>query len=121
MVAYTYASYVPGFGPSSVNSLPFGDLVARPTENAQAEGRLFFGNDFVLSTGQVGKVEGDVFELLEASIMWNVAARWNRYMRGDPWPLAPRYPRPGGAREPERQVVALSLPREYDCGAASDR
>jgi hypothetical protein len=28
------------------------------------------------------KVAGDIFELVSAAIMWNIAARWNCYMTG---------------------------------------
>lgn len=114
MISYTYEAFVPGFGPPAINSLPFKDLVERPTVNARAEGHLLYGTDFSLTTGQVGKVEGDVFELLVAGVFWNAAARWNQLMMGGAWPSTPRYSKPTATPDSQRRVAALSLPREYD-------
>jgi len=113
MLAYTYP-FVPGFAGSGVNSLPFSQLIARPTENARLEGNLLYGTDFVLTSNQIAKVEGDIFEEVEAAIHWNTAARWNRYMVTGIWEGSPRYPKPGTRPDPSKQIAVLSLPRRYD-------
>ena len=114
MLAYTFPDFIPGFAESGINTLPFVELVNRPTENARQEGKLLFRDDFLLTSSQIAKVEGDIFELLEAAVHWNAAARWNGFMAGDEWPSSPRYPRQTAARALNRQIAVLSLPRRYD-------
>ena len=114
MLAYTFPDFVPGFTNAGINRFDFDDLVARPVQNARAEGELFFGQDMVLTDQQIAKVEGDAFETIEAAIHWNTAARWNRLMRGGDWPAQPRYARPRLTPAANRQVAVLSLPRGYD-------
>ena len=114
MLAYTFPDFVPGFAESGINSLPFAELVRRPTENARQEGQLLFREDFILTGSQIAKVEGDIFELVEAAVHWNAAARWNAFMAHGTWPASPRYSRPVAARALNRQAAVLSLPRRYD-------
>jgi Cfr10I/Bse634I restriction endonuclease len=114
MLAYTFPSFVPGFAESGVNALPFRAVVERPTTNARMEGTHFYGDDFFVTGSQIAKVEGDVFETLTGAILWNAAARWNRYMSGGGWSGLPRYTHPKVMPAIERQVAVLSLPRRYD-------
>lgn len=114
MLAYTYPDFVPGFHTGGMNRHPFGDLIEQPIENARQEGQHLYPAQFAISSNQVAKVAGDVFQELEAVILWNAAARWNRYMTGDEWPTAPRYPRPSVGPSERRQVAVLNLPRRYD-------
>lgn len=114
MLSYTFPDFVPGFAGGGINGLPFVELVERPTSNARREGALLYGSDFAVEGNAVAKVEGDIFERVEAAVHWNAAARWNAYMAGDEWPSSPRYPRPHAGRAANRQVAVLSLPRRYD-------
>ena len=113
MLAYTFP-FIPGFAGPGINKMPFRQVVDRPTVNAREEGRLLYGVDFVLTGNQIAKVEGDIFEEIEAAIHWNAAARWNQYMTDGTWPAIPKYPRPSAKRATNRQVAVLSLPRRYD-------
>jgi len=112
MLEYTFP-FVPGFGPSGVNSMPFKDVVQQSLSNALAEGAHLYHADFVVSANALAKVAGDVFEEIEAGTIWNATTRWNAYMRGDPWPSTPRLHRPS-IQSADRQVALLSLPRRYD-------
>ncbi len=114
MLSYTFPTFVPGFAEAGINNLSFAELVERPTVNARREGALLHGNDFAVDGNAVAKVEGDIFERVEAAVHWNAAARWNTYMTGGAWPTSPRYPRPSVAPAASRQVAVLSLPRRYD-------
>lgn len=114
MLAYTFPSFVPGFAESGINNLPFRQLVERPTLNARREGMHLYGRDFEVAGNAVAKVEGDIFESVQAAVHWNAAARWNGFMTEDEWPAAPRYPRPTIPGAENRQVAVLSLPRRYD-------
>jgi Cfr10I/Bse634I restriction endonuclease len=113
MLAYTYP-FVPGFTDAGINNMPYAELIEQPLRNAEEEGRTLFRSDFVVTNEQKAKVAGDIFEEVEASILWNAAARWNLYMRGGSWPSQPRYSRPSLDSDPARQVAAISLPRRYD-------
>lgn len=115
MLAYTFADFVPGFAASSVyNTMPYRELVSKPLANADEEGRLFFGSDYLIESNAKAKVAGDVFEIVSAAIMWNIAARWNRYMVDGSWQPRSGYPRPTADRSESRQVAVLNLPRDYD-------
>lgn len=114
MLDYTYFDFIPGFAPPGINRLGFEQLVSRPTENARAEGDHLYGDQFRVTTEQVAKVEGDIFEVIESAILWNAAARWNTFMTGGEWAATPRYTRPQLAPSPERQVAVLNLPRRFD-------
>jgi hypothetical protein len=115
MLAYTFADFVPGYAASAVyNSMPYHELVSKPLANADDEGRLFFGPDYVIESNAKAKVAGDIFELVSAAIMWNIAARWNRYMVDGTWPPRSGYTRPTAVRSGARQVAVLNLPRDYD-------
>jgi Cfr10I/Bse634I restriction endonuclease len=115
MLAYTFADWVPGFATSVVhNTMPYRELIARPLENADREGRLFYDVDYETEGNARAKVVGDIFEVVSAAIMWNMAARWNRYMTGDVWPARSGYARPTVAPSERRQVAVLNLPRNFD-------
>lgn len=115
MLAYTFADFVPGFSASHVhNTMPYRELVDQPLKNADDEGHLFFDGDYVVKDSAKAKVAGDIFELVSAAIMWNTAARWNRYMVGEGWSARSGYPRPSVAPDPKRQVAVLNLPRNFD-------
>ncbi|HLL65534.1 MAG TPA: Cfr10I/Bse634I family restriction endonuclease [Micromonosporaceae bacterium] len=115
MLAYTFDTSVPGWGPSGLNGMPFREVAMQPVENAKAEGLLFYGPDFVVKDSAVAKVTGDLYELLTSAILWETAAHWNTYMCGGPWPAtSPRYARPTVSRNARRQVAVVNLPRRYD-------
>lgn len=114
MMAYTFPDFVPGWAAGGVNRLPFAQLIGRPIENAQAYGTQQFGGAFDVSSNQVAKVAGDIFQEVEAAILHNLACRWNIYMRGGPWATTPRYPKPTVAPSVYRQVGVVGLPRRYD-------
>lgn len=114
MLAYTFPDFVPGFAQSGINHLPFPELLGRPIENALRYGQQLYGQQFQTSSNQVAKVAGDIFQEVEAAILWNAAARWNRFMRGEKWERQPRYTTPSVEPHPERQVAVVELPRRYD-------
>jgi len=116
MLQYTFGSFVPGFAADNpgVNGMPYDKLVSRPVENASAEGQLLYGPDYLVKSSAIAKVTGDIFEVISSAILWNAAARWNRYMADGNWSGSPRYARPSLKPGPGRQVAAVNLPRRYD-------
>lgn len=115
MLAYTFDSFVPGFAASTVlNDTPFAEVVQKPIGNANNEGLLFFGADYNVASNAEAKVAGDIFEVVTHAVFWNMAARWNSYMTGQPWNTQPRFTRPTVTPDPARQIAVLNLPRGYD-------
>ncbi|MFJ2117431.1 Cfr10I/Bse634I family restriction endonuclease [Micromonospora chalcea] len=114
MLAYTFDTSVPGWGPPGLNGMPFLDVARQPVINAKEEGRLLYGPDFAVKGNAVAKVTGDIYEVLTTAILWETAAHWNTYMCGGRWPTSPRYAKPSVAPSPRRQVAVLNLPRKYD-------
>src|SRR5690349_12190491 len=100
MLAYTFEKSVPGWGPPGLNGMPFKETAKQAIENAKAEGRARFEDDFVVKDNAVSKVTGDVYEVLTSAILWETAAHWNTFMCGGPWPASPRFPKPTIERSP---------------------
>src|SRR6266508_6699745 len=90
MLAYTFPDFVPGWAAGGVNRLPFPQLLGRPIENAIRYGQQIYGQQFEVSSNQIAKVAGDIFQEVEAGMLWNAAARWNRYMTGEEGRREPR-------------------------------
>ena len=115
MIAYTFADFVPGFSTSNVyNTKPYKEVVGQALLNADKEGKLFFDVDYAVNGNAKAKVAGDVFEIVSAGVMWNIAARWNNYMIGEPWRDRSGYGRPATGPRENRQVAVLNLPRNFD-------
>lgn len=110
----TFGEFVPGSEGDPDPTRPFEVYMARFTSNASAAGTHFYGYDFRIDPGAFAKVEGDVFELIEAAALWNGLAVWNRYMDTGDW-TSPHLKIPDGAiPTPRRKVAAVKLPRNAD-------
>ncbi|QNP55337.1 Cfr10I/Bse634I family restriction endonuclease [Tessaracoccus defluvii] len=114
ILAYTYDAGIPGWTSSGLNSMSFREVVLQALGNANDEGRLWYGADYVVKANAVSKVTGDIYEIVTSAVLWETAAAWNRYMRGDAWRTSPRYARPQVTPSLNRQVAVLNLPRRYD-------
>ena len=115
MLAYTFADFVPGFSSSAVyNTTPYSDIVEQPLRNADNEGRLFFDVDYATQSNARAKVAGDNFELISAAVMWNMAARWNKFMLDGQWGQRSGYTKPTVVPDESRQIAVLNLPRNFD-------
>ena len=88
--------------------------MGRFRENAVAAGKLLFGDDFMLESSALGKVEGDVFELIAAAALWNGIAVWNHYMDIGEWTSDLLQIPEGAVSTPTRKVAVVKLPRGYD-------
>lgn len=82
--------------------------------NAEEAGRQQFGTAFNVKGAAIAKVEGDVFELLEAGAFWNATAAWNRFMDSGVWDSKVFRCPPGAVPTPTRKVAIVKLPRGYD-------
>lgn len=97
-MACCFDSWVPGFEDAHDVGTPFAAYVDRLIENAGIAGQWLeenrpdvFGEveeSFFLTSGQRGKVRGDVLELLVRAVAWNVTAHFNALSMGDESPFA---------------------------------
>jgi hypothetical protein len=110
----TFGDFMPGGENDDDPSRTFETYLSTYRENALAAGRLLFGAAFNITGSALAKVEGDVFELLEAGAFWNAAAAWNRFMGTDIWSSTVFTQPVGAVATPTRQVAIVKLPRGYD-------
>jgi hypothetical protein len=79
-----FDNQIPGFARDQSPTTPLVEFAERPILNATSAGKYIQDNDaayfgkveapFLVTTGQVGKVRGDVFEMLCRAVLWNCAA-----------------------------------------------
>jgi len=85
-LACTFGEFAPGTDSDPDPTRTFDAYLERFSNNAALAGEKLFGAEFSkLKQGAISKVEGDVFELLEAAALWNATAVWNRYMASGEW------------------------------------
>ncbi len=82
IMACTYDSGIPGFDDNELGTFELTDLVNKCINNGKSAGSYIeeyeaehFGSNveraFELTSGQIGKVRGDIFETLIRAILWN--------------------------------------------------
>src|SRR5579885_1946120 len=110
----TFAEFVPGTDNDPDPARTFDQYLAQFRGNADKAGATLFGSGFGIQGSAYAKVEGDVFELMEAAAIWNAFAVWNGYMLFDTWD-SEVFTKPEGAiATPARMAAILKLPRGYD-------
>jgi hypothetical protein len=110
----TFADFLPGSDNDPAPSRTYDEYLAQFRSNALAAGAVLFPAAFNTNSAAVAKVEGDVFELLEAGVMWNAVAAWNRYMDGGVWDSSTFSCPEGTVATPTRKAAVVKLPRGYD-------
>lgn len=110
----TFGDFMPGSDNDSDPTRTYETYLNAFRANALAAGNLLFGAAFDIKSSAIAKVEGDVFELLEAGAFWNATAAWNRFMDTGIWDST-AFAQPNGAiPTPTRKVAIVKLPRGYD-------
>lgn len=110
----TFGEFMPGTDNDPQSDRNFEEYLAQFRVNALGAGQVLFGTDFDILGPALAKVEGDVFELMEAGAIWNAFAAWNQFMDGQPWPSQTFVKPPGTVATPSRKAAILKLPRGYD-------
>lgn len=122
LIDCAFDSFVPGCAGDPDPTRPFADYRRQAVQNMLAAAQLNFPatggkpafQNSDISKQALGKVDGDIFELLEAAALWNAAAAWNECMSTNVWP-ASTFVRPAGTiATPLRRVAIVKLPRGYD-------
>lgn len=110
----TFDSFMPGTDNDPDRSRDYDTYLSQFRQNALDAGNLLFGTAFDVTSAAVAKVEGDVFELLEAGALWAAAAAWNTYMDSGVWPSTAFTCPNGAVPTPTRKIAIVKLPRGYD-------
>lgn len=110
----TFDGFMPGTDNDPDPSRTYETYLNQFRYNAEEAGRQQFGTAFNLQSAAIAKVEGDVFELLEAGAFWNAAAAWNRFMDSGVWDSNVFSCPSGAVSTPTRKVAIVKLPRGYD-------
>ncbi len=110
----TFGDFMPGCDNDDSPDRTFEIYLNQFRQNGLNAGKQLYGSDFDLKPAAIAKVEGDVFELLEAGAFWNAAAAWNRYMNSGQWDSRYLLQPAGSISTPTRKVAIVKLPRGYD-------
>ncbi|WP_248279401.1 Cfr10I/Bse634I family restriction endonuclease [Xanthomonas campestris] len=114
ITACTFDSFVPGCANDPAPDRTFNEYLGQLRKNSFNAGVANFGAGFKFEGNAVNKVEGDVFELLEAAALWNAAAAWNRFMETGLW-TSQSFTQPvASVATPARKVAIVKLPRGYN-------
>lgn len=113
-MACTFGDFIPGSDNDPQPDRTFDEYLGQFRLNAGRAGRVLFGDAFQLSGPALAKVEGDVFELMEAAVLWNAVATWNRYMDTGAWDSTAFTLPAGSVATPTRKAAVLKLPRGYN-------
>jgi len=119
---YTVTDTVTGAMATETQTVTLGSPANRNTqfrilqfkENTIQAGSVIFGPSFASTVQQVGKVGGDIFEIIEAAALWNAMAAWNGFMDTGVWSSNVFSPPPDAIATPTRKVAIIKLPRGYD-------
>ncbi|UVM05089.1 Cfr10I/Bse634I family restriction endonuclease [Pseudomonas laurylsulfatiphila] len=110
----TFGDFMPGSDNDPDPTRTFEIYLNKFRSNALEAGKLLFASEFDVSDSAIAKVEGDVFELLEAGAFWSAIAAWNRFMDSGCWDSVTFTKPPGSVPTPTRMVAIVKLPRGYD-------
>lgn len=110
----TFGDFMPGTDNDPAPDRTFDEYLSQFRANVAGAGRLLFGESFSVNGPALAKVEGDVFELMEAGTIWNALAVWNHYMDSGMWESRVFQRPEASVRSPARKVAAVKLPRGYD-------
>lgn len=110
----SFEDFIPGADGDPEPSRTFQFYLDRFRSNAMGAGRVLFPGAFELSNQALAKVEGDVYELMQAAVIWNACAVWNRFMDTGMWDSTNFTVPEGAIATPMRKVAVIKLPRGYD-------
>ncbi|SMC29847.1 Cfr10I/Bse634I restriction endonuclease [Andreprevotia lacus DSM 23236] len=110
----TFDSFMPGCDNDPEPDRSFSEYLAQFQSNALNAGEALFPGDLDISRPAIAKVEGDVFELLEAGAFWNAAVAWNNFMDSGQWNSKVFSCPVNAVPTPARKVGIVKLPRGYD-------
>lgn len=110
-----FEAFVPGTDNDSDPSRTYKFYREQAKDNAQRAGDIVWGpSEFVLTSQQRSKVDGDIYEMMEAAALWNAAAVWNNFMDTGKW-LSTTFTQPVHAvPTPKRKIAIVKMARGSD-------
>ena len=106
--------FVPGTDGDPDPSRPFSAYRTQAYENLRNAGAIIWPTDFKVTEQQLAKVDGDVYEMMEAAALWNAAATWNVFMDTGKWTSAVFTQPAGAVPTPTRKVAIVKMARGAD-------
>jgi hypothetical protein len=107
-------AFVPGTDGDPDPSRSFMAYRAQAYSNVGRAGELIWPGAFRLTEAQKAKVDGDIYEMMEAAALWNAAAAWNRFMDSGVWPSTVFTRPPSAVPTPARKVAIVKMARGAD-------
>ena len=110
----TFDSFMPGTDNDANPLRTYQEYLDSFMSNTLNAGMHLYGGAYRIESAAKAKVNGDVFELLEAGALWAAAAAWNQFMNIGTWSSTSFSMPPGAVATPTRKVAIVKLPRGYD-------
>jgi hypothetical protein len=82
--------------------------------NVERAGQILWPAAFDLTDAQKAKVDGDVYEMMEAAALWNAAAAWNQFMDTGIWHSSVFSQPVNAIPTPARKVAIVKMARGSD-------
>jgi hypothetical protein len=109
-----FGDFVPGAENDPEPGRTFKSYREQAYRNTRAAGAVLWPDAFRLSDQQLAKVDGDIYEMMEAAALWNAAAAWNRFMDTGQW-SSDIFRKPDNAvPTPTRKVAIVKMARGAD-------
>jgi hypothetical protein len=109
-----FDSFVPGADGDPDPSRNFQAYRRQAYSNVKKAGETIWPSNFGLSKQQLAKVDGDVFEMMEAAALWNAAAAWNHFMDTGAWSSTTLVQPAKAIPTPARKVAIVKMARGAD-------
>lgn len=106
--------FIPGTDGDPDPSRTYKEYREQAYKNVGAAGGVIWPGDFNLSAQQVAKVDGDIYEMMEAAALWNAAAVWNRFMDTGIWSSSVFTQPPNAVVTPTRKIAIVKMARGAD-------
>lgn len=107
-------SFVPGSDNDPDPTRTFMAYRQQAYSNVEAAGRIIWPDAFRLTQAQKAKVDGDIYELMEAAALWNAGAVWNKFMDTGRWESQVFSQPPDAVPTPARKVAIVKMARGAD-------
>lgn len=109
-----FEEFVPGTDGDPDPSRSFKTYRTQSVANTDRAGHVIWPDAFHLTEAQKAKVDGDIYESMEASALWNAAAAWNTLMDTGLWPSTVFTAPANAVPTPARKVAIVKMARGAD-------
>jgi hypothetical protein len=107
-------TFVPGTDTDPDPTRSFQFYRQQAYSNVRSAGDVIWSTAFKLTEAQIAKVDGDVYEMMEAAALWNAAAVWNNFMDSGIWSSSTFTQPTNAVPTPTRKVAIVKMARGAD-------